>query len=222
MTTVLVFVAHPDDEVLGAGGTLATLAQRGATINVVFANDGGINHTTRDYNLRDEARAACKVLGANEPHFLNFPDQRLDIVAHQDMNNALEKLKLPDPDILFTHRSGDVNRDHECVHRSALVYARPPRVGMVVACEVLSSSEWGTQPFAPNWFFPLTQESLERKCDALACYEQEMRTTPHPRSKHGVLRLAETRGMQGGYKYAEAFQVLKAYGDFRCATKKEK
>jgi len=216
MIDILCYFAHPDDEVLACGGVIAIMSQQGATINVVFANDGGIRHTTRDYNLRTEAREACKVLGANEPHFLNFPDQRLDTVANQDINDALESLKLPDPDILFTHSDGDVNVDHAQVNASALVYARPNGqhgVKALVACEVLSSSEWGTQPFAPNWWFPLTTEALEKKLEALSCYERELRLPPHPRSAWGVKQQAQTRGMQGGYEYAEAFQILKVYGD---------
>lgn len=124
-------------------------------------------------------------------------------------------LDLPTPDVILTHWHGDVNTDHSAVYRSALVYARPyaRRPKVLVACEALSSSEWGAQPFPANWWFELSEEALQAKVEALSCYERELRAIPHPRSAWGVRRKAEQRGMEAGYQYAEAFHIIKLYGE---------
>ena len=212
---VLVLAAHCDDEILGAGASLFTLARAGHHITVVFANDGIPLRDGFDYHLRDEAEAAAKILGAQLPVFLGFPDQRLDVVPCAVIVDKLRALELPPCDLLFTHVESDVNRDHAAVHHAALVYARPTggyRQMAVLGCEVPSSSEWGAQAFQPNLWVALTDEALAAKQAALQCYAKELRQYPHPRSALGIEITARRRGLDCGTEFAEAFQTLRAYG----------
>ena len=211
----LVFTAHPDDEALSCGASLWQLSQAGHHITIVFANDGIPSRDGFDYHLRDEAAAAAKILGAQPPIFLGFPDQRLDVVPCAVIVDKLRALELPPCDLLFTHRLGDCNTDHDAVHRAALVYARPTdgyRPMAILGCEIPSSSEWGAVAFQPNLWVALSEEALAAKQAALQCYAKELRQYPHPRSAMGVEISARRRGLDCGAEFAEAFRLIRGYG----------
>ena len=215
MSQILALFAHCDDEILGAGALLWQLAQAGHIITIVFANDGIPQRNGFDYHLREEAEQAAALIGAQSVHYLGFPDQRLDVVPCAVIVDKLRELNLPPCEILFTHRLGDCNQDHNAVHDAALVYARPTsgyRPLAVLGCEIPSSSEWGAQPFSPNLWVALSDEAMLAKRRALQCYEKELRAYPHPRSSGGIEVTARRRGLDCGAEFAEAFQLLRGYG----------
>ena len=210
----LCFVAHPDDEALSCGAVLWQLAQAGHAIHIVFANDGTPQRSGFGYHLLSEAEQAAAIIGATAVHYLGFPDQRLDVVPCAVIVDKLRELNLPPCEILFTHRWGDCNQDHNAVHNAALVYARPTngyRQMAVLGCEIPSSSEWGAQAFQPNLWVALSAEALDAKQRALQCYEKELRPYPHPRSILGCEITARRRGLDCGAEWAEAFTIIRAY-----------
>jgi len=212
---LLVFMAHPDDEALSCAAVLYQMARAGYHVTIIFANDGIPLRDGFDYSLHDEAHAAAAVLGAQDVHFLGFPDQRLDVVPCAVIVDKLRALELPPCDLLFTHRLGDCNTDHDAVHRAALVYARPTdgyRPMAILGCEIPSSSEWGAVAFQPNLWVALSEEALAAKQAALQCYAKELRQYPHPRSAMGVEISARRRGLDCGAEFAEAFRLIRGYG----------
>jgi LmbE family N-acetylglucosaminyl deacetylase len=213
--TVLVVGAHPDDEVLGPGGTLASHAERGDDVHVLIVTEG----TTAQYDddslvetKRREARACGEILGVSTVHFGDLPDMRLDDVAHVDVNAAIEAVVDDvEPDVVYTHARNEVNRDHVAVHESTLVATRPGAgVARVLAYETPSSTEWagGSRPrFQPTVYVDVA-DTLDRKLSAFGAYETETRTYPHPRSSEALRARARTRGTEAGFGAAEGFELV--------------
>lgn len=219
--TVLILAAHPDDEVLGCGGTIANEADRGATVHVAFLADGVFSRMDKKESLPDDlilrraaAQRACGILGVNSVTFGDFPDNRMDTVALLDITKAVEALIAEhQPDTVLTHHAGDVNIDHRRLHEAVVTACRPQHghpVKTVLCFEVPSSTEWqlpGSAPaFTPNWFIDISA-TLERKLSALEVYAEELRAWPHPRSRQGVEHLAYWRGATVGMDAAEAFML---------------
>ena len=217
--SVLVLAAHPDDEVLGCGGTIAKLADNGAVVHVAFLADG-ICSRPGDAGIqqveliarRIAAKKACDILGAQSVFFGDFPDNRMDTVALLDIVKPIEVLIAKyQPDTVLTHQAGDVNIDHRRTHEAVVTACRPQPghpVKTLLCFEVPSSTEWqlpGSAPvFTPNWFVNIS-DTLERKLAALNAYADELRDWPHPRSLQGVEHLARWRGATVGADAAEAF-----------------
>jgi LmbE family N-acetylglucosaminyl deacetylase len=221
MTSILVVAAHPDDEVLGCGGTLAKLADHGAIIHVAFLADGVFSRAEEKTKQQEElalrrgaARAACSILRVKSVTFGNFPDNRMDTVALLDITKAVEEqIAEHRPDTVFTHHAGDLNIDHRLTHQAVVTACRPQSghpVKTILSFEVPSGTEWqlpGDAPaFAPNWFVDIS-ETLNRKLAALDAYSAELRPWPHPRSRRGVEHLARWRGATVGAEAAEAFML---------------
>lgn len=215
---VLVIAAHPDDEVLGCGGTISALAARGAEVRVAFLTDGV---SGRDGSApgqidarRDAAHRACALLGANPPTFGDFPDNQLDSVARLGPIRLVEDLvQKYRPDTLLTHHAGDLNVDHRRVHDAVITACRPQKghpVRTLLFFEVTSSTEWqpagSNAPFLPNWFFDISAH-LDAKLAAMSAYAAELRPWPHPRSAQGIEHLARWRGACVGCDAAEAFML---------------
>lgn len=199
---VLAVFAHPDDEVLGCGGTLAKHAEAGD--KVVASMLAG--------RLYDEARRARRALGIARVHTWDFPDQAFDTIPFSEkLVDAVEYLdESYEPDVVYTHHPGDLNLDHALTARAVLTVFRPkpgekPRT--ILACEVLSSTEWTfPQQFSPNWFEALDGSHLDKKVAAMECYPSELKV---PRDEDGIHTLAAYRGNQCGVDFAEAFQLLR-------------
>jgi N-acetylglucosamine malate deacetylase 1 len=215
----LAVVAHPDDEVLGAGGTLARFAATGHEVHIVFLTDGvGARGDDKAAVQRraDAARKAAALLGANEPTFLGFPDNRLDKIDLIEITQAIEKLiSTIKPRTIYTHHAGDLNIDHVICHRSVLTACRPmpgSTVRRIYAMEVPSSTEWASpdpsNAFAPSRFVDISAVR-ETKRAALEAYAEEMRPFPHPRSFEAIEALAKWRGATAGLAAAEAFMVVR-------------
>jgi N-acetylglucosamine malate deacetylase 1 len=221
MKSILVIAAHPDDETLGCGGAMARLAREGKAVHVAFVADGvgsripsGLPDPQALAARRLAAANACAVLGAQPPRFGDFPDNRLDTVPLLEVVQFIEALILDyRPDTIFTHHCGDLNIDHQLVHRAVVTACRPQAghpVTTLLFFETPSSTEWqspGTGPaFIPNWFVDITG-TLDRKIQAAQCYESELRPWPHPRSTQGIEHLARWRGATVGVDSAEAFML---------------
>jgi LmbE family N-acetylglucosaminyl deacetylase len=204
---VVAYLAHADDEVLGCGGLLAKMAAHGHRVSVVLATDGVVKRDEASDNS-SAARQAAKILGVSDLFFLGFPDQRFDEFPIIDFNRAFDKLGLA-PDLLITHSDHDVNHDHTMVFRSASVVGRPLKKRIkVLACETLSSTEWGYRPFAASLYVDIS-DFVSKKIEAMRVYDKELRRFPHPRSLEGVEIKAKQRGLEVGLAAAEAYQVLR-------------
>jgi len=226
MKRVLVIAAHPDDEVLGCGATMALHAASGDDVSVVLVAEGITSRSdvrdpsavsTELEQLKDSARKANKLLGVHSVSFLAFPDNRLDSVDLLDLIKAVEEhIGRFHPSTVYTHHGGDLNVDHRCVHQAVMTACRPLQkssVEEIFLFEVPSSTEWQLpghgQPFVPNYFVDV-KETLEAKCIALEAYSSEMRPWPHPRSLDSVRHLAGWRGSNVSLEAAEAFMLGRA------------
>lgn len=225
-SSILVIAAHPDDEVLGCGGTLLKLARAGAEIHLAFLADGvgarNPDAAQRQAELdqrRAAARVAADILGAASVHFDDLPDNRLDDVPLLDLTQRVEALIARHrPVTLFTHHGGDLNIDHRRTHQAVMTACRPQSghpVRTLLCFEVPTSTEWqppgsGT-PFTPNWFVDIGA-TLDGKLAALTAYAAEVREWPHPRSREGVEYLARWRGASVGCQAAEAFMLARHLG----------
>jgi LmbE family N-acetylglucosaminyl deacetylase len=222
METVLVAAAHPDDEVLGCGGTLARHAARGDRVHVLFFADGtssrladGVVNELIDRRVA-EANAAAKIMKINPPQFLGLSDQRLDLLSLLDLTHALEVVMSEiAPTVVYTHHGSDLNLDHRLVYQAVLTACRPTPGAVlksIYAFETLSSTEWGSSgtgpEFRPNRFVNIS-DHLDRKIEALAAYSSEVRAFPHPRSLEGARALATIRGTTIGVTAAEAFEIVR-------------
>ncbi|MDI1270409.1 MAG: PIG-L family deacetylase [Polaromonas sp.] len=221
--SVAVVAAHPDDEVLGCGGTLARMASEGRAVHILLLADGEssrpeIPDRGSDANKMAARKAAaenaCKVLGCSTVEILMLPDNRLDSLVLLDVVRQVEKFLLRhQPSTVFTHHAGDVNVDHQVVHHAVITACRPLpeyHVRELLFFEVPSSTEWrpagSAAPFVPNWFVDISA-TMAKKLKALEVYETELRAFPHPRSLQAVSALAAWRGATVGVDAAEAFML---------------
>lgn len=224
--TVLVVAAHPDDEALGCGGTVAQYAADGHEVHIAILGEGiSSRHHRRDdapaaelHQLRRDAEAAASALGARSVLFGGLPDNRFDEVALLDVVKQVESwIGSVRPAIIYTHHPGDLNVDHGVTFRAVLTATRPGASAVSVrdlyAFEVPSSTDWAFQRVAPafraNVFVDIAA-GLEKKIAAMQCYESERREPPHPRSPD-VLRATAVRwGSVAGMPAAEAFELIRS------------
>jgi LmbE family N-acetylglucosaminyl deacetylase len=216
---VLVFAAHPDDEVLGMGGTIAVhTSGRGDSVRIVCVTDGSSTQYPGDAGTRaqkeEEARRAAAELGVSDYVHLDFPDMRLDTLPHVEVNRVVEEhVRDFRPALVYTPQP-DVNLDHRALFDSVVVATRPTPgqlVRRVLTYAPTSSTEWtpaAVSWFVPNWFVDVT-ETLERKLAAFARYETEQRAYPHPRSERAIRAAAEFYGASCGCEYAEPFVLVR-------------
>lgn len=220
---ILVIAAHPDDEVLGMGGTIAKLVRDGNTVDVLIVTDGS-SAQYRDSNhlaeiietKKKETRNCVDVLGVRDVYYGELPDMKLDTTPHIRINQVIEDvIDKVQPDTVFTHFWGDVNCDHQNVYKSTLVAVRPV-MGQVVkelyCYRVPSSTEWTPNKadtmFMPNFFVDIEQFS-EQKYKAFACYSTELRDYPHPRSVQYLRESDKAAGLKVGLLAAEEFVLLR-------------
>ncbi|HEV7179844.1 MAG TPA: PIG-L deacetylase family protein [Candidatus Baltobacteraceae bacterium] len=221
-TSVLVCAAHPDDEVLGCGATMARHAAKGDRVHVLILGQGLVSrgHSAGTEaalaELRSTAKRANDTLNAASLEMLDFPDNRLDTVARLDLAKAIEDtLQRLAPQIVYTHFPADLNVDHGRVSDAVCVACRPLPGSSVKSLrffEVQSSTEWrpaaGAASFAPNLYVDVSQ-TIGKKLDALRIYGREMRPWPHARSLEAVEHLARWRGASAGVGAAEAFMIAR-------------
>ncbi|WP_235536511.1 MULTISPECIES: PIG-L deacetylase family protein [unclassified Sphingomonas] len=215
---VLVIAPHPDDEVLGCGGTMMRLADAGAEVHVAIITRAGVDRFGPHMAEigRGEARLAHDLLGVTQTHFLDFPAAELDTVPHAEINAALGAVMTAvAPDTLFIPFLGDIHLDHQLVFLSSMVAARP-RGGngpaRVYSYETLSETNWyapGVTPtFAPNVFIDIS-DTIEAKLAAFRCYRSQVKAAPDERSPEVIRALATLRGATVHIAAAEAFILLR-------------
>lgn len=220
----LIVAAHPDDEILGCGATMAKLSKAGHKVHIVILGEGG---TARFANraagkravseLRQQALAAAKIVGAASVEFEGLQDNRFDELPLLEVVKAVEKhVGRISPAVIFTHHAGDLNIDHQVTARAVVTATRPVADGSVLdvySFEVPSSTEWAFgvtgAAFQPNVFEDVGR-TLELKVRALACYPGEMRPFPHPRSAEALEACARKWGSASGLRAAEAFQLIRS------------
>jgi LmbE family N-acetylglucosaminyl deacetylase len=220
---ILVVAAHPDDEVLGCGGTIARSVAEGHRVTVAILGQGAASRYSRGTpeaaveigELEEMSRNAGRILGVDDVRHFGLPDNRFDSVDLLDVVKILEELgRELQPEIVYTQHGGDLNIDHAITFRAAMTAFRPvPGTGVraLYAYEVASSTEWAfgkfSPPFAADTFVNI-DNFLEKKIQALAAYESEIRSFPHPRSLHAVRTQATERGARIGVAAAEAFETV--------------
>jgi LmbE family N-acetylglucosaminyl deacetylase len=217
---ILVVAAHPDDEVLGCGGTIAKHSEMGDLVNVVFLTDGvGSRSNVGMHELesrRRSAEAVRQILGINHIKFGEFSDNKLDELPLIEIIKFIEtEITSFKPDVVYTHSSLDLNIDHQIANRAVITATRPQKncsVNTILCFETLSSTEWYFSDlipaFKPNWFENIT-ETFNKKIKAIEAYHAELRDWPHPRSVQGITHLASLRGGTVGVEAAEAFMLLR-------------
>lgn len=221
---ILVVAAHPDDEILGCGGTMALYSRRGDEVYALILGEGV---TSRDEerdrehrgkeiaDLKRQVKAANKIIGTKKTFLFDFPDNRFDSVSLLDIVKVVENVKKEVmPDTVYTHHKGDLNIDHRITFNAVLTAFRPlkgERAKEIYSFEVPSSTEWSSSRdnyFIPNHFVDI-KATLKKKINAMKAYKSEIREFPHPRSEAAIEALARIRGTSVGLDCAEAFEVIR-------------
>jgi LmbE family N-acetylglucosaminyl deacetylase len=223
MSKVLVIAAHPDDEILGVGGTIAKHVNNGDECFVIILGEGMTSrHDNRNQvdslkveELHSDTFDAAKIIGYKKVYLENLPDNRFDSVDLLNIIKVLEKyIEKIKPDVIYTHHYGDLNVDHRKTYEAVLTATRPIEedcVKEIYCFETVSSTEWNFEyikPFKPNYFVDITK-TLGIKLKAMECYKSELRDFPHPRSIENLEASAKKWGSVVGLKYAEAFEVMR-------------
>ena len=221
---ILIVAAHPDDEVLGCGGTIARLAKKGHDVYISILGEG----ITSRFNNTEEAdsklvkelhkrsQQVADILGARELFMYSLSDNRFDTVPLLDIVKIIEELiEKVQPSVIYTHFGGDLNIDHEITNRAVLTSTRPVKshpVKEIYAFEVPSSTEWAFGQyrggFNPSVFVDVSK-TFDMKIKAMEIYESESRSFPHPRSPEALDALAKYRGSTVGLRAAESFEIVR-------------
>ena len=210
---VLVIAAHPDDEVLGCGGTIAAHADRGDLVQVLFACEGeSIRYGEPGIGQRSHIAAAAAILGVSEWKLIGFADQSLDTVPQREIIDTL-KQHVGDyaPQVIYCQSGSDVNSDHLALFRAALVAFRPTAASVqtFLTWYTASSTDWAfPRTFTPDTWVDIGT-SIDRKIAAMECYESEVRPWPHPRSLKALRAQAQFFGTQVCKPYAEVFRTVR-------------
>jgi LmbE family N-acetylglucosaminyl deacetylase len=214
---VLVIAPHPDDEVLGCGGTIAKFSSEGHEIALCIVTKAYAPEWTEKYLLQktNEIKKSNEVLGITQTFFLDFPTIKLDAIRQKEINDAITGIILNfKPDIVFIPHKGDLNRDHRIVFQSSLVALRPVqhKTRQILSYEVPSETEWGREiyPFVPQAYVDVTAW-ISKKIDAMRAYQTELKDCPHPRSVEVIEALGRIRGSEIFVPYAEAFMVIREF-----------
>ena len=205
---ILVIAPHPDDEVLGMGGTIKKLSKKNKIILCVVSE--GATAQYKDKKMikvrRDSCKKTAKILGISQTIFLDYPDMRLNL-SHLDINKKLEEIiEKYKPEIVYTAPKNDLNLDHQVVFSSTLVACRPKSgVKQILCYEIQGNTK---VPFVPNVFENIEKE-FSYKIKGFKMYKSEIEEFPNPRSIIAIENLAIMRGIESGFKKAEAFELIK-------------
>lgn len=211
--SVLVVAAHPDDELLGCGGTVALHARAGDRVTSVVVCEGeSLRYGPGGVGQSDHTKRAADLLGVRDVRALGFPDQKLDTLTLTKIITPLEEVvRETRPEIVYCQYGGDANRDHEILFRALLIATRPTEsfLRAVYAFDTASSTEWGyPRTFVPDTWVEISA-TLETKIEAMACYESEVRPYPHPRSLDALRHRARAWGNQACMDAAEVFMTVR-------------
>lgn len=230
---VLVIVAHPDDEVLGMGGTIKKHCSENDQLKIIIMSTGIKSRRSTNYKksntyqidkkienkmnnqilkLRNDATNASKCLGVDDLQFENFPDNEMDSISLEKITKNIEAIiQKFNPDVLYTHSEFDVNIDHRQIYHATMIAIQKLRfknIQKFFTFTIPSNFEWFSQSsFLPNYFVNIKNENSS-KIDAMKMYKHEIQKFPHPRSIRVLNAIAEKWGSVSGLKKAEAFQLI--------------
>jgi len=232
---ILIIVAHPDDEVLGMGGTILKHAKNGDDVTVAYMTTGITSRRGSDYNntssyelskseiskmkkqrveLQNDAKKSSKILGVKKTVFFDFPDNELDTIPLLKIIKTIEKLISKEkPDRIYTSHYKDLNVDHRTVYEATLTACRPFsfNVKEIICFEIFSSTEWSfSYDFKANFFVDIEKE-LPTKIKAMKVYKNEIRNFPHPRSLQNLKISSQRWGTVCGFKSAEPFEIIRKF-----------
>jgi len=217
---ILVIAPHPDDEVLGCGGTIKKYSKRGDEVYLCLVTKAYTPDWSKKFleSRKKEIPKAGKILGIKETFFLDLPSVRLDTVPQKKLNDLISDcVNRVKPELVFIPHGGDINKDHRLVFEASMVAIRPKPgcpVKKALCYEVLSGTDWSASfpkkegVFVPNVYIDILK-NLKGKLRAMACYKTELKKYPHPRSLKAISILAEKRGLEAGLKLAEAFMLIR-------------
>jgi len=218
---ILIIAAHPDDEILGCGGTIVKLSKKNK-ITALILGEGimsrnSIINKNAILKLRKDARKAQEIIGINNLYFEEFPDNSFDSIPFLKITKKTEDyIKKINPDIIFTHHHSDLNIDHRITFQAVLTSCRPQpdfKHPDIYCFEIPSSTDYqiltGENIFKPNVFIDIT-ETIDIKLEALKCYKSEIRQFPHSRSIDGIKLMAQDWGRKVGKEYIEAFELIRS------------
>ena len=212
-TEALVIAAHPDDEVLGCGGTIALHTRGGErVVTLITCESVSLRYRDVDVDMERQTRDAAAVLQVDDVIELGFPDQALDTLTLTDLIVRLEQVvNEVQPRVVYCQYGGDVNRDHQLLFKATLVATRPMArsIEAIYAYSTLSSTEWGyPRTFSPDTWVDIST-TLDQKLAAMACYRSELHDFPHPRSLKAIRSKAEADGSACCLRAAEPFMTLR-------------
>jgi LmbE family N-acetylglucosaminyl deacetylase len=207
---ILVLAAHPDDEVLGMGGTIKKMSKKKNKIHLLVITEGAsaqYNDSKMKQIRKESCKKSSKILGISSINFLDYPDMKLDTIPQLKINQDIEKeIRKRKPEIIYTTPNHDLNSDHRIVHDSTLVASRPQSgVKKILSYEIPGIVK---KTIHPNVFENIESE-LIYKLKAMRSYKSEIEKFPHPRSLKAIENLSIHRGIESGLKNAEAFQLLR-------------
>lgn len=211
---VLIIVAHPDDEVLGMGGTIAKYSSL-KDFYLLILTDGVSARNKRLIKRQEKnAQKAGSFLGIKEIYFARFFDEQLDSYPLLKIIKKIEEvIKKVKPKEVYTHFPYDVNQDHQITNKAVLIACRPlfnSSIKKIFTFEIPGSTEWNfPNNFSPNYYEVLTENEINKKISAFKFYEKEVKKFFHPRSEEGILNKAKMRGLEIGFSYAEAFYLIR-------------
>ena len=212
---VLIIAAHPDDEVIGCGGTIAKHTRMGSEVSLCIVTKGYTPDWSEEYlkRIEREIRKVGEVLRIGKTYRLGFPTVRLDTIPQKELNDSIFKVvNEVRPEVVYIPHKGDLNRDHRLVFDASLVATRPTNnlIRRILSYETLSVTEWGRaiEPFVPSVYVDIS-ETIDKKIEAMTMYEGELKAYPHPRSLEIIEALAKKRGSEAGVRFAEAFMLVR-------------
>lgn len=216
----LVIVAHPDDEVLGAGATIHKLVKNGDNVAVCTMVGQVAARANISNTLPDDQRTANEVIGVGKTYSADFPNIKMNTVPHLELVQFIEScIEDFNAEAIITHHPSDTNNDHSitsyAVQAASRLFQRREGIAplrLLMYMEVPSSTEWSfdssANRFTPSYFVEIGKEGVATKLEALSAYKGVMRPYPHPRSAEALEGLAAYRGVQAGCNYAEAFECV--------------
>ena len=228
---ILIIVAHPDDEVLGMGGTILKHSKNGDNVTIVYLTTGITSRRSSDYRnsssydlsknniqknkkqisqLQVNAKESSKILGVKKTIFYDYPDNELDSIPLVKIVETIEEIISKEkPDMVYTSHSKDLNIDHRITCKATLIACTSTSflIKEILCFEIYSSTEWTfSYDFKPNYFVDIEKE-LNKKMNAMKKYKNEIRKFPHPRSLENIKNSAKRWGTVCGFNAAEAFQI---------------
>lgn len=213
---ILIIAPHPDDEVLGCGGAIAKYSRQGHELNVCVATEAYAPDWSEKFikERPKEIQKVAKILGIKKNYLLGLPTVKLDTIPQKELNQKiLALIKRVKPEIVYLPHGGDINKDHRLIFEAGLVALRPSSktgVKKILCYETLSETAEGRsiKEFLPNFYENIANE-FKKKVKAMRVYKSEIKKFPHPRSLAMMEILAKNRGSEAGFKYAEAFMLIR-------------